>query len=184
LLQVRFAEVQRSALTQLGANFNFVYDAGKDTAQLISGKGVNPTSFGAIAATLTDNTSYSLSASLDALEKNGALRTLAEPNLVALSGDTASFLAGGQIPVPVAQGTTGLGAGGVPIITVQFKDFGVSLSFTPTVVAKEQINLEMVSEVSALDPTLSVVSSGITIPGLKVRRARTTIELKDGQSFS
>jgi len=180
LLQVRFAEVQRSALADLGANFVLQYQNGNGAYALASGLGTPATAFGAIAGQLTDNLSYNLQASINALEKKGMLRTLAEPNLIALSGDTASFLAGGQIPIPVAQTSSGT----IPVLTVQFKDFGVSLSFTPTVIGKEQINLEMSSEVSSIDPTLSVSTGGISVPGLKVRRAKTTIELKDGQSFS
>jgi pilus assembly protein CpaC len=181
LLQVRFAEVQRSALADLGANFLLQYTNGNGAFALASGLGTPSTAFGALAGQLTDSLSYNLQSSINALEKKGLLRTLAEPNLIALSGDTASFLAGGQIPIPVAQtsGTTT-----IPVLTVQYKDFGVSLAFTPTVIGKEQINLEMSSEVSSIDPTLSVSTGGISVPGLKVRRAKTTIELKDGQSFS
>jgi pilus assembly protein CpaC len=197
LLEVRFAEVARNALADLGANFFLSYNNGNGSYGLASGAqaggplvggpipnplfGVPPTSFGGIAGQLTDNLSYNLQASINALEQKGLLRTLAQPNLVALSGDTASFLAGGQIPIPVAQTTSG---NAIPVLTVEFKDFGVSLAFTPTVVGKEQINLELSSEVSAIDPTLSVRTGDVVVPGLKVRRARTTIELKDGQSFS
>jgi pilus assembly protein CpaC len=184
LLEVRFVEVARTATTDLGANFELDYLKGNGAFSLLSGQqapNVLPASaFGGIFGQLTDSKSYNLEASVNALEKKGLLRTLAKPNLVALSGDTASFLAGGQIPVPVAQTSTG----NVPVLTVEFKDFGISLAFTPTVIGKEQINLELSSEVSAIDPTLSVTATGITIPGLKVRRAKTTIELKDGQSFS
>jgi pilus assembly protein CpaC len=180
LLEVKFAEVSRNALTDLGANFAFSYQKGNGTLALGSGQGTPSTAFGAVAAALTDSRSFDLQASVNALEKKGLLRTLASPNLIALSGDTASFLAGGQIPIPVAQSTTGT----VPVITVEYKDFGVSLSFTPTVIGKEQINLEMNTEVSAIDPSLAISNGTVSIPGLKVRRAKTTIELKDGQSFS
>jgi len=181
LLQVRFAEVQRNALTDLGANFSFAYQKGTGNLALVTGQGTPLSAFGAITGQLADSRSYDLQASINALEKKGLVRTLASPNLIALSGDTASFLAGGQIPIPVAQTS---GNNNVPVLTVEYKDFGVSLSFTPTVIGKEQINLEMNSEVSAIDPSLSVSTGTISIPGLKVRRAKTTIELKDGQSFS
>ena len=181
MLQVRFAEVQRSALKEIGANFLLSYQGIDSGAALVTGNGIAPTAFGVVGGLLSDGRGFDLQSTIDALERRGALRTLAEPNLVALSGDTASFLAGGQLPIPVASNTSN---GGVPVITVQFKDFGVGLSFTPTVIGREQINLEMNSEVSAVDPTLSVEASGIRVPGLKVRRAKTTIELKDGQSFS
>ncbi len=181
MLQVRFAEVQRSALKDIGANFELSYGGNDSTAAVVSGSGISPDAFGVIGGLLSDGRGFNLEATIDALERRGVLRTLAEPNLVALSGDTASFLAGGQLPIPVASAN---GAGGIPVITVQFKDFGVGVSFTPTVIGRELINLEMNSEVSSVDPTLSVEASGIRVPGLKVRRAKTTIELKDGQSFS
>jgi pilus assembly protein CpaC len=185
LLEVRFAEVTRSASQNLNANFIAQLTPAEGTFTLNTGQGISTSasSFGSIAALVTDSR-YNLGASIDALEKAGLLRTLAQPNLVALSGDTASFLAGGQIPIPAAQSSTGVGGGGIPVVTVTFKDFGVSLAFTPTVVGKELINLEVVSEVSQIDPTLSVNTGLVSIPGLKVRRAKTTIEMKDGQSFS
>jgi pilus assembly protein CpaC len=181
MLQVRFVEVQRSALQDIGANFLLRYYGNDSAAAIASGSGISPAAFGAIGGLLSDGRSFDLEATIDALERKGALRTLSEPNLVALSGDTASFLAGGQLPIPVASST---GNGGVPVVTVQFKDFGVGISFTPTVIARETINLELNTEVSAVDPTLSVEASGISVPGLKVRRAKTTVELKDGQSFA
>jgi pilus assembly protein CpaC len=180
MLQVRFAEVQRSALKEIGANFFLGIGGSDGLADFASGAGISPDAFGVIRG-LTIEGDLDLRAAIDALERNGALRTLAEPNLVALSGDTASFLAGGQLPIPVASNTA---AGGAPVITVQFKDFGVGISFTPTVIGREMINLEMNTEVSSVDPTLAVEAAGIRVPGLKVRRAKTTIELKDGQSFS
>jgi pilus assembly protein CpaC len=180
MLQVRFAEVQRSALQDIGTNLAVLFNGSDGIFAVASGSGVSPDAFGVLSgATLEGD--LDLRAAIDALERKGVLRTLAEPNLVALSGDTASFLAGGQLPIPVASNTAG---GGVPVITVQFKDFGIGVSFTPTVIGREMINLEMNSEVSSVDPTLSVEASGIRVPGLKVRRAKTTIELKDGQSFS
>jgi pilus assembly protein CpaC len=107
--------------------------------------------------------------------------TLAEPTLVALSGETASFLAGGEFPIPVAQsGTTG----GDAAISVEFKQFGVSLAFTPTVLADGVINLEVAPEVSSIDPSASVVINNLRVPGLQTRRARTTVELRDGESFA
>ena len=103
-------------------------------------------------------------------------RRLAEPNLVALSGDTASFLAGGEFPFPV-QAEDGK-------ITVEFKKFGVGLAFTPTVLGEGLINLKIEPEVSELDPTNSLRVNGIEMPSLMVRRTQTTIELRDGQSFA
>jgi pilus assembly protein CpaC len=112
------------------------------------------------------------------------ITTLAEPTLVALSGETATFLAGGEFPVPVAQGNSGTGVGSVPTITVLFKPFGVSLAFTPTVLADGVINMIVQPEVSSIDPTASLVINNLTVPGLQTRRAKTTVELRDGESFA
>src|SRR5207244_4658607 len=118
---------------------------------------------------------------IDALETKGAVKILAEPNLVAMSGDTASFLVGGEFPIPVAQS---IGIGGLPTITVEFKPFGVSLAFTPTVIDGDLINLVVAPEVSQIDKTTSVNLNGLIVPGIATRRAKTTVELRDGQSFA
>jgi len=120
---------------------------------------------------------------LDLMENDGVITTLAEPNLTALSGETASFLAGGEFPIPVSQGNGGNG-GGTTAITVEYKSFGVSLAFTPTVLADGVINLVVAPEVSSIDPSASVVINNLTIPGLQTRRAKTTVELRDGESFA
>ncbi len=113
---------------------------------------------------------------VNALETKGLARSLAEPNLVALSGDTANFLAGGEYPIPVP--------GAFGQISVEYKRYGVGLAFTPTVLSRGLINLKIEPEVSQLDPSNSVaVGNGITVPALTVRRASSTIELRDGQSF-
>ena len=104
------------------------------------------------------------------------IRTLARPNLIALSGDTASFLAGGEIPIPVA------GEDGA--VSISYRDFGVSLEFTPTVLGEGLVNLEVSPEVSALDNRNGVRSAGVSVPALSVRRANTTVELRDGQAFA
>jgi pilus assembly protein CpaC len=112
-----------------------------------------------------------------ALEQKNLVRRLAEPNLVALSGDTASFLAGGEVPVPTGRDNDGN-------VIFEFKRFGVSLAFTPTVLDKAKVNLKIEPEVSEIDPTLTFDFGTITIPGFIVRKANTTIELRDGQSFA
>jgi pilus assembly protein CpaC len=112
---------------------------------------------------------------INALEQRGLARSLAEPNLVALSGDTASFLAGGEFPVPEANG---LGT-----VTFAYQPYGVGLSFTPTVLKDGVINLVIKPEVSEIDPTHTVTVSGTSVPGLITRKASTTLELRDGQSF-
>jgi pilus assembly protein CpaC len=118
----------------------------------------------------------------DALETKGLIKTLAEPTLVAMSGDTANFLAGGEFPIPISQSnSTGTS---IPTITVEFKQFGISLAFTPTILQDGMINMVVNPEVSSIDPTTSVQLGDISIPGIKVRRAHTTVELRDGESFT
>jgi len=177
LLEVKFAEVQRSALVNMGLNN---INAGLTNTQLVGSVPFSPTSFGTIGGLLSDSKTYFLHAEIQALEQSGAVRTLAEPNIVSLSGETATFLAGGEFPIPVVQSLSG----GAPTTTIEYKDFGVGLSFTPTVISSDTINLVLKSEVSALDSTFAVTTNGISVPGLKVRRATTTVELRNGQSFA
>jgi len=118
---------------------------------------------------------------LSALETKGLVRRLAEPDLIALSGDTASFLAGGEYPIPVVQPG---GTSGVPVISVQYQPFGVQLAFTPTVLENGIINLRLAPSVSELNFAIAVNANGFNIPSLDKREARTTVELRDGQSFS
>ena len=135
--------------------------------------------FGVILAEIV-NKGIQIDALITALETKGLLQRLAEPNLVALSGDTASFQAGGQFPVPVAI-TSGIG---VATPTIEFKDFGILLRFRPTVLNNGIINVSINPEVSELDFTNAVTISGTTIPSILLRRATTTVELRDGQSFA
>jgi pilus assembly protein CpaC len=121
-----------------------------------------------------------MDALITALEEKGLVRRLAEPNLVALSGDTARFLAGGEFPVPVPTATTA----GIPTITIEYKKFGVQLSFTPTVLARGTVDLRVFPSVSELDFANAVTISGFNIPALTVREAETRVELRDGQSFA
>jgi pilus assembly protein CpaC len=144
----------------------------------ISGAAAVP--FGVAVASLA-NKGASLDVTLSALETKGLIRRLAEPDLVALSGDTASFLAGGEFPVPTAQSGS---FGSAPVITTEFKPFGVMLTFVPTVLADGIINLRLVPSVSELDFTQAIQASGFLIPSITKREARTTIELRDGQSFA
>jgi pilus assembly protein CpaC len=124
---------------------------------------------------LVGQLSNKLQGAVNALEEKGLARSLAEPNLVALSGDTASFLAGGEIPVPQVSAT------GTP--SFAYQPYGVGLSFTPTVLKAGLINLVIKPEVSEIDPSTTVTIAGTVVPGLTVRRAATTLELRDGQSF-
>ena len=187
MMEVRFVEATRSASRELGisqrirgdADFNadiggqaIVDNVGNIlSSALVSGAAP----FGTAIATLLDN-GTEIDLIIRALEERRLARRLAEPNLMALSGDTASFLAGGEFPFPVGADNN--------TITIEFKQFGVSLAFTPTVLGDGRINLKIIPEVSEIDPTTSVQIGGVTVPGLVVRRADTTIELNDGQSFA
>jgi pilus assembly protein CpaC len=176
-LQVRFAEIDRASERDLGIHFDqLAVKAGQfELAMVTAGGSFIPYATGILNGSAGP---FDITAALQALEKHGVVKTLAEPNLIALSGDTASFLAGGEFPIPVAEQN---GA-----ISVSFKDFGVSLAFTPTVIDGDLINLVVAPEVSQIDPALSVkITPGAdAVPALVVRRARTTIELRDGQSFA
>ncbi len=208
MLEVRFSEVARQASKQIGLNHSFLgnraygsvgnlaVDSTKGISDsIIAGKpnaGISidglTEAFGVGTLSYTIG-SLNLFSALDALERKGMVKTLAEPTLIALSGETASFLAGGEFPIPVLQSNgVGSGSGGAngggSGITVEFKPFGVSLGFTPTVLDDGVINLVVTPEVSSIDPSASVTINGLVVPGLLTRRAKTTVELRDGQSFA
>ena len=121
-----------------------------------------------------------LTTMIKALQTQGALRALAEPNLIAMDGQQASFLAGGEYPVPIVQGS-GSGSNTVSIV---FKEYGVRLNFKPTIIDEDHIRLELEPEVSTLDFANGVKFDGFLVPGLRTRRAHTGVELRDGQSFA
>ncbi|MEL6473076.1 MAG: type II and III secretion system protein family protein [Pseudomonadota bacterium] len=173
LLEVRFVEASRQAVKEFGIGNSIV--SGDFTA--LSDGGTFSGLAARTVATVTNVGTENIDLTLSALEDKGVLRTLARPNLVALSGDTASFLAGGEFPVPVA----GDGDGNV---SISFRKFGVSLEFTPTVLGDGLVNLKVTPEVSALDTANSIRSDGFEIPALSVRRADTAVELRDGQAFA
>lgn len=181
-LEVRFIEAKRNTSRDLGVNYRV--SAGGITFQpfgqpvsnaspLASGAAESP--FGRLIADMLSG-GASADIIIQALEKNGVARRLAEPNLTALSGETASFLAGGEFPIPVAQDNNN--------ITIEFKKFGVSLAFTPTVLDNGLINLMIEPEVSEADYSRTVDTISGKIPSLIVRRTKTTVELRDGQSIS
>ncbi|MGN6817670.1 MAG: type II and III secretion system protein family protein [Sphingomonas sp.] len=202
MLEVRFSEMNRNVAKSLGLNTAFTNGNGLHTFQggigetgsgtaLLTNQNGTPTinlsgildTFGVVSKGITLG-NLNIFTALDALERKGLVTTLAEPTLVALSGESASFLAGGELPVPVSQGgSTGQSNTG-NAITVEYKPFGVSLAFTPTVLDDGVINLVVTPEVSSIDPSASVTINGLTIPGLQTRRAKTTLELRDGQSFA
>lgn len=199
MLEVRFAEVNRSTGFEVGASafgekgsFQGVIGSGSQLVPGTDGTGVMQLSaitntFGIFRKQFTIG-GLNIDAILNTLETKGLAKTLAQPTLLSLSGEKASFLAGGEFPVPVVQGNGGGGGAngnnGTSGITVEFKPFGVSLGFTPTVLGDRTINLLVEPEVSAIDPTASLQVNGITIPGLRTRRASTTLELRDGESFA
>jgi pilus assembly protein CpaC len=202
MLEVRFAEVKRSALKQIGVNWDVLSDGGKLGGVAGGGASLTPDpetglgvlkhgaitgSFGIISRSFRAF-GENFNVTLDALERNGAVTTLAEPTLIALSGETASFLAGGEFPVPVVQNGSGGGGGGGnnggSAITVEWKPVGVSLAFTPTVLADGVINLVVAPEVSSIDSSASIVINNLTIPGLQTRRAKSVVEMRDGESFA
>ncbi len=193
MLEVRFAEINRTIGEKLGIDHAF---AGSRFGGVIGEgaglQGSGPATLGAIVDSFgVFGTSFNIgtlgiNSTLNALENKGLSKTLASPTLVALSGERASFLAGGEFPIPVSQGNSsgGGGGGGGNAITIEFKPFGVSLGFTPTVLGDKVISLVVEPEVSSIDPSASVSVNGLTVPGLQTRRASTTVELRDGESFA
>ncbi|MGQ5700617.1 type II and III secretion system protein family protein [Sandaracinobacteroides sp. A072] len=172
LLEVRVSEMSRGTVKQLGIN-SFTWE-NSSTAGAVGA--VPDLKFGPFSAALAVF-GPGINVRLDALERQGLVRTLAQPNLVSLSGEPANFLAGGEFPVPVGVNQNGQ-------LSIEFKQFGVSLAFTPTVLGDGLINLVVAPEVSSLDREASIQLNGYNIPGLKVRRAKTTLEMRDGQSFA
>lgn len=188
LLKVRFANVDRSATTQLG--FNIFSLNQKGIGSSTTGQFGQPPSFNFTQTppnfTITQllNIFYyrpdlNIGAVLQDLEAKQVLQILAEPNLLTVSGRPASFLAGGEFPFPTLQG----GGAGVGQITIQFKEFGIRLNFLPTLTPRGAIHLVVTPEVSSLDYANGLTISGYTIPGLSTRRVETEIELQNGQSF-
>lgn len=172
LLEVRFLEASRNAVREIGFGHNI--DA--NDVMIGTESGTVSGLLEKTVALFTNVGGENIDIRLRALEEKGIIRTLAEPNLVALSGDTASFLAGGEFPIPVSSRDNE--------VTVEFKKFGVSLDFTPTVLGDGLVNLRVRPEVSALDRGNGIRASNIDIPGISVRRADTTVELHDGQAFA
>jgi pilus assembly protein CpaC len=195
LLQVKFAEVDRSALTQLGMNFvstGAANTVGTTTTGQFGGFGPQQISQttgqgNTIQASETVNNVLNLflfrpdihfGAVIEALQTKNLLQILAEPNLIAVNGKEASFLAGGQFPFPIVQPGAGFTA-----VTISFKEFGVKLQFTPVIMPNGNIHLKVAPEVSTLDFANALTISGFTVPALSTRKAETEFELQDGQSF-
>lgn len=198
MLEVKVAEVRKSLLDKLGMRFlgtrtngawtyslvsNFLFNSAGSTQNLGALTAPpNPNLSGGIGADRLDGTRNSLR--VEAEKDDGAVKILAEPNIMAISGQEGSFLSGGKIFIPVPQAS---GGGGTSVITLQEQDFGVGLRFVPTVLADGRINLRVtpeVSEVSSTGTTVSASGSTSVLPTITTRRASTTIELRDGQSFA
>ncbi|MER9103511.1 type II and III secretion system protein family protein [Mesorhizobium sp. M0715] len=174
-LNVRFVEINRQAGQDLGAKYaaNFAYGMGGRDVTLPAGS-IQGAGTGEIIGKLLSN-GVSIDIAIKALEERGLARRLAEPNLIARSGQTASFLAGGEFPIPVSEDDGK--------ISVSYKKYGVSLDFTPTVLKDGLVSLDIAPEVSSIDASASYNIGSISVPGFIVRRARTSVDLKNGQSF-
>jgi pilus assembly protein CpaC len=196
LLEVKFAEVDRTALTQLGFNL-LSTGSGNTIGSTTTGQFGGVTGNGSIndtgssspfpnSATVSNvlnlfffNPQVHLGAVIEALKTQNLLQILSEPNLIAMNGKEASFLAGGEFPFPVAQQN----ASGIATVTIQFREFGVRLKFTPVIQPNGNIHLHVAPEVSTLDFADAVTVAGTTIPAISTRKADTEFELQDGQSF-
>ena len=202
LLQVKFAEVDRTAITQMGANFVST-GAGNTIGTVTTGQfgGFGPQTLGQPPTTTVQNGTVTTTTTsvqtlsnvlnlflfrpdinfgtvIEALQTKNLLQILAEPNLIAVNGKEASFLAGGQFPFPIVQPGAGFTA-----VTISFKEFGVRLQFTPVIMPNGNIHLKVAPEVSTLDFANALTISGFTVPALSTRKAETEFELQDGQSF-
>ncbi len=186
-LEVKFAEVSRSGMRELG--LNFFHSSAQRSGGIASPSrpmttGIPgafpptpaPAFFESFNLFFSTMGAFPFSVALSLLERNALAKTLAEPTLVAMTGQEARFLAGGEFPIPVSVN--------IGQISVQFKKFGIQLTFLPTVLADDLISLKMAAVVSELDPQNGIVISGITIPGLSSRESETTVRLRDGQSFA
>jgi len=182
-LRVRVAEVSRDVLKEFGVNWEAIFQNSDFAFGFVTGRPVSDGLGNFFRAPTADSAFGSwqsgddvVNAAIDALAEEGLVNILAEPNLTALSGETASFLAGGEFPIPIDQDDDG--------ITIQFKEFGISLAFTPTVLSANRISLRVRPEVSDLSEKGAITLNGLTIPALATRRAETTVELGSGQSFA
>jgi pilus assembly protein CpaC len=197
LLQVKFAAIDRVALTQIGFNLFSTNDKmiGLTTTEQFQApkfsqfqvqNGQLPsttTNFADLLNLFVFRPDLNIGATIKAMQERNLLQILAEPNLITLEGKDASFLAGGSFPFPTIT-TTPTGGATAPVVTVQFKPFGVKLDFTPTITAQGSIDLKIAPEVSSLDFANAVTLEGFVIPAISQRRAETEVILKDGESFA
>jgi pilus assembly protein CpaC len=174
-IRVRFAEVSRTDLQSYGVDWSVGYRSGGFEFNMFQDNGV-PSDTGNFGLNMDQTHGINFDILIEALQRNGVVKILAEPNLTAMTGQTASFLAGGEIPVPIPQGTD--------VVTVQYKPFGVSLGFTPTLIGRNRIALHVQPEVSSLSEAGSVSANGFAMPSFVVRKADTTVEVASGQTFA
>jgi pilus assembly protein CpaC len=190
MLSVRVAEVRKNALEQLGVNLLYRDPGGHarvgtgifntdNSIDKVTGNVILDPAVTKFATLLTDFGTKSLLSFIDAEATLGHARILAEPNLLAGNHDTASFLAGGEIPIPIAQPSTN----GAPTVTIQYREFGIRLTFIPEIVSDSLIKLNVHPEVSSLDFANAVVISGFRIPALRTRRIATTVDVRRDQSL-
>ena len=194
VLQVKFASIDRTALAQVG--FNLFSTNPKTVGEITTGQFQSPrfsqlqpngagsaVNFADLLNFFAYRPDLNIGATIKYLQERDVLQILAEPNLIAVDGKTASFLAGGSFPVPVLNSTS-TGGSIAPVITVQFKPFGVQLDFTPTITPSGAIDLKVTPEVSSLDFANAVTLQGFLIPAISTRRTDTEVVLKDGESFA
>lgn len=181
MLEIRVAEMTKSLIKRMGFNFNYVLNG--NTFYSFLGNLTQLDELGRLILSPNVNAAFSSvhgdvtwSGFIDALKEDGLIKVLAEPTLICLSGQTADFLAGGEIPIPIPQG---LGT-----VAIDYKSFGVGLKFTPTVLADNRISVKLAPEVSELDYTNAITINSFSIPAITTRRASTVVELADGQSFA
>lgn len=187
MLKVRIVEVARSELKRFGINWESALNSGNfifgfaEGRDFLTGNTITRAANGDNSLSIGHNTgSSNVNAVIDALETDGLISVLAEPNLTTRSGQPASFLAGGEYPITVVQASTG----SAPVASVEYRQFGVSLQFTPVVLSPDKISLTVLPEVSSLDFANGVEQNGFTIPALATRRANTTVDLGSGQTFA
>lgn len=196
MLMVQIAELNRTAYRQIGSDLLFA-DSGNIIGTRMTGAAAGGASatgagvFGSASASAgggsASTTAFGIfegmgfQAFISALRRNSVLKVLAEPNLVAMHGHRADFLAGGEFPVPVPQSGAG---GGTPTVTIQYKKFGVQLAFVPYVLDGDLIRMEVDPEVSSIDYSLGTQVSGVSVPGLNTRRSHTTVEMREGQTLA
>ncbi|MET3581348.1 pilus assembly protein CpaC [Mesorhizobium robiniae] len=176
-IRVRFAEVSRSELQSYGIDWNVGYKSGGFEFGMLQNNAFPDSAGGNFEAGISQATGFNFEVVIDALKKNGVLKILAEPNLTAVTGQTASFLAGGEIPIPIPQSED--------TVTAEYKPFGVSLNFTPTIIGNNRIGLHVKPEVSTPSVSGTSVSvGGFNLPSFVVRRVDTTVEVASGQTFA